>query len=165
MAAGNVLSNAAAKAGEREIVCTRLFEAPRALVFAMFTDRQHIGRWWGPRGFSLTIHEMDVRPGGHWRFVMHGPDGRDYDNHHVYREIVPPERLVMYHQSPPSFEMQVTFTERGEKTEVNVRTIFESGKLRDAVAAEFGAVEGLTQTLTRLEELLAQLRDSAAPSE
>src|SRR4051794_34340238 len=74
------ISENARKSGDREIVATRIFEAPRELVFTMWTDREHVAKWWGPRGFTNTIHEMDVRPGGTWRFVMHGPDGTDYPN-------------------------------------------------------------------------------------
>src|SRR6266480_4137689 len=135
-------SNAAATDEARQITATRLFDAPRELVFDMWTDPRHIARWWGPNGFTNTIEKMDVRPGGVWKFVMHGPDGRDYDNKIVYVEVVRPERLVYDHVSGPLFRATVTFTARGEKTEVNVRMVFESAGLRDSVAAQFGAVEG-----------------------
>ena len=84
---------------DREIVATRLFDAPRDLVFMMWTDPNHIAQWWGPRGFTTTTLEMDLRPGGIWRFIMHGPDGRDYPNRVIYLEIVPLERLVYKHES------------------------------------------------------------------
>ena len=74
----------------REIVATRTFDAPRDLVFKMWTDPKHIAQWWGPKGFTTTIYEMDVKPGGVWRFVMHGPVGVDYQNKVVYLEIVKP---------------------------------------------------------------------------
>src|SRR5438132_8475696 len=141
MAATNAGSSIAAKAGQQEIVATRVFDAPRELVFRMWTDPQHVARWWGPRGFTNTIHEMDVRPGGVWRFVMHGPDGVDYQNKVVYLEIVRPELLVYDHVSGPRFHVTVTFAERRGKTEVSVRMRFESESLRDKVAEEFGAVE------------------------
>jgi uncharacterized protein YndB with AHSA1/START domain len=67
----------------------------------MWTDPRHVVRWWGPTGFTTTIHEMDVRPGGNWRFTMRGPDGVDYPNEHIYVEVAPPERLVTQHVSPP----------------------------------------------------------------
>jgi uncharacterized protein YndB with AHSA1/START domain len=88
---------------DREIVATRVFDAPRELVFQMWTDPQHISNWYGPRGFTTTTHEMDVRPGGVWRHVMHGPDGTDYPNEIVYLEVVKPERLVYDHVSEPKF--------------------------------------------------------------
>ena len=77
MAANTTSADVATLAGEREIVAARVFAAPRALVFTPWTDPRHIVQWWGPNGFTTTIHEMDVRPGGVWRFVMHGPDGVD----------------------------------------------------------------------------------------
>src|SRR6266852_4602923 len=80
--------------GDREIVITRLLDAPRELAFQAWTEPQHVAHWWGPNGFTNTIHEMDVRPGGVWRFIMHGPDGTDYKNEIVYVEVVKPERLV-----------------------------------------------------------------------
>ncbi len=139
----------------REIVATRLFNAPRELVFRMWTEPEHVKQWWGPRGFTITIHKMDVRPGGEWRFVMHGPDGTDYMNHIVYREIVPPSLLSYSHVSGPLFDAVATFTEREGQTEVTVRMVFESAEVREKVVMQFGAVEGLKQTLDRLGEMLA----------
>ena len=79
---------------EREIVLTRVFDAPRSLVFDALTKREMLKRWFGPRGCSLVVCEVDLKVGGAWRFVMHGPDGTDWGMRGVYREIVPPERLV-----------------------------------------------------------------------
>ena len=148
----NLLSNTV----DREITAIRLFNAPRELVFSMWTDPKHIERWWGPRGFTTTTQEMDFRPGGVWRHVMHGPDGTDYQNKILYREIVAPERIVY---SQPPFESTVIFSEESGKTRVSVRMVFESAELRDKVAKEFGAVEGLQQTLGRLEEELSKMSD------
>ena len=141
---------------DREIAATRLFQAPRKLVFKMWTDREHISNWWGPRGFTTTTSEMDVRPEGVWRFVMHGPDGRDYPNEIVYREIVGPERISYSHVSAPPFETTVTFVEKGTGTEVTARTEFESAELRNRVARDHGAGAGLQQTLARLDEEVAK---------
>ena len=138
----------------REIVVTRVFDAPRELVFQMWTEPQHIAQWWGPKGFTITIQEMDVRPGGIWRFIMHGPDGRDYQNEIVYVEIAKSERLVYDHVSPPQFHVTATFADQAGKTEITMRMLFESAAVRDRVAAEFDAVEGLNQTLQRLADLL-----------
>ncbi len=158
MPVSNARSSAAANTAEREIVATRVFDAPRELVFKMWTDPEHVARWWGPKGFTNTIYEMDVRPGGVWRFVMHGPDGVDYKNKIVYVEIVKPERLVYDHVSGPQFHVTVTFTELDDKTRITVRMLFESAVQRDKVAEEFGAVEGLNQTLERLAEQLGNIR-------
>ena len=151
MSIGNELVD---EAGDREIVATRIFEAPRDLVFQMWTDPNHVSRWWGPNGFKTTIHEMDVRPGGAWRFVMHGPDGTDYRNEVIYDEVVPPERLTYTHVSGPRFRMVATFGDEGGRTRLSVRMIFETAAQRDKTIEEFGAVEGLNQTLGRLAEQL-----------
>ncbi len=118
---------------DREIVATRVVDAPREHVFEMFTDRQHVARWWGPKGFTSTIDEMDVRPGGVWRFVMHGPDGIDDKNKIVYDEIARPERLVYTHTGGAQFQATATFTSCGEKTVLAMRMLFESSRERDRV--------------------------------
>jgi uncharacterized protein YndB with AHSA1/START domain len=152
MVANNAASPAAVD--EREIIGTRVFDAPRELVWTVWTDPKHIAQWWGPRGFRNTIHEMDVRPGGTWRFIMHGPDGQDYQNKIVYVEIVKPERIVYDHVSGPTFRATATFEDLGGKTRVTLRTQFETAALRKKVAEEYGAVEGMQQTLDRLGEHL-----------
>lgn len=145
---------------DRELVFTRVFDAPRELVFNAWIDPEHIGQWWGPRGFTTTIDEMDMRPGGVWRFVMHGPDGVDYQNKVVYVEIARPERLVYNHSSgeegdPGEFQVTVTFNEQGGKTEVTLRMLFKSAAGRDKII-QLGAIEGAHQTLDRLAEYLAK---------
>ena len=147
---------------DREIVMERIFNAPRELVFEAWTDPKHVAQWWGPKGFTNTIHEMDVRPGGVWRFVMHGPDGVDYQNRIIYDEIVKPERLVYTHGSgeegdPGQFQVTVTFAEQGGKTKLIMRMLFESAAERDKVVKEFGAIEGGNQTLDRLAEHLTKI--------
>ena len=153
-------NDAPATVSEREIVITRTFAAPRDLVFRAWTDPEQVSRWWGPRGFTTTTREMDVRPGGVWRHVMHGPDGTDYDNRIVYTEVVEPERLVYSHDAgedddPYRFQVTVTFAERAGKTELTMRSLFGSVAARDYVVKEFGAIEGGLQTLDRLAEHLA----------
>jgi uncharacterized protein YndB with AHSA1/START domain len=145
---------------DNEIVATRLFNAPRELVWKLWTEPQHIARWWGPNGFRNTIEMMDVRPGGTWKFVMHGPDGTDYQNKVIYSEVVAPERLVYDHVSGPLFRAVVTFSDQYGKTRVNMRMRFESAALRNKVAEEFGAVEGLSQTLGRLGEEISKMSNS-----
>jgi uncharacterized protein YndB with AHSA1/START domain len=143
--------------GEREIVGTHLFDAPRDLVWKMWTDRYHVAQWWGPKGFWTTIHEMDVRPGGEWRFIMHGPDGRDYHNRIIFREVRKPDLLV-YENSPDKdtepvrFVTTVSLTEEGERTRVRVQMIFPTAAERDHNVKTYGAVEGLRQHFGRLAE-------------
>ncbi len=152
----NERSNEAANTAAREISATRVFDASRELVFKAWTDPKQVTKWWGPNGFTNTTYEMDVRPGGVWRFVMHGPNGVDYQNKVVYIEVVEPERLVYAHVSDPQFQVTVTFAEQGGKTRLTSRMLFESAAQRDKVVKEFGAVEGLNQTLDRLGEYVAK---------
>jgi uncharacterized protein YndB with AHSA1/START domain len=145
---------------DREIVTTRVFDAPRALVFRMWTDPRHIAQWWGPTGFRTTTYEMEVRPGGVWRFTMHGPDGTDYKNKIIYEEVSNPERLVYRHSGEGDtedvrFRTTVTFVEENGKTRLTMRAVFESAAERDRVAEKYGAVEGGRQTLERLARYLS----------
>ena len=141
----------------REFVITREFDAPRELVFAAFTDPKHLAQWWGPNGFTTTTLSFDMRPGGVWRFVMHGPDGRDYQNRITYEEVAPPERIVYRHGGEPDVEpvqMRQTIVFRdlgGRRTRITWRLDFPSAAERDRVIKEYGADTGLLQTLARLE--------------
>ncbi|MBI3527485.1 MAG: SRPBCC domain-containing protein [Betaproteobacteria bacterium] len=155
-------SSAAEATSDREIVLTRAFEASRELVWKAWTDPKHINEWWGPRGFTTTTHEIDVRPGGVWRFMMHGPDGVDYPNRIVYLEIVKPERLVYNHSGDGEaedvqFQVTVTFAEEGGKTRLTLRMLFATAAERDKTVEQYGAIEGGNQTLDRLGEYLAQM--------
>jgi uncharacterized protein YndB with AHSA1/START domain len=148
---------------DREIVITRVFDAPRDLVFQTWTDPQHVGSWWGPNGFTITTHEIDVRPGGVWRFIMHGPDGTDYPNKIVYLEIEKPERLVYDHGDdgqPGYFRVTVTFVEQGHQTRLTMRSLFATAAERDEVVTKYRAIEGGNQTLDRFGEQLAKLQFS-----
>ncbi len=147
---------------DREIVIDRLVDAPRELVWKAWTELQHLERWWGPNGFTTTTREIDVRPGGVWRFIMHGPDGTDFKNRIVFREVTPPARLVYAHDddgegASGEFLTTVTFVDVGGKTEVTMRSLFASKAERDRVVEEFGAIEGGKQTLARLAAYLAKM--------
>ena len=155
-----IAGSTAGDTSDREIVATRVFDAPRALVFKAWTDPKHLAHWWGPNGFSITTYEMEFKPGGVWRFVMHGPDGRDYQNENVYVEIVEPERLVYRHVPEPRHETTVTFAEDVGKTRLTARMVFETAALRDKTIKAVGAVEGLKQTLARLGEHVTQMMES-----
>jgi uncharacterized protein YndB with AHSA1/START domain len=138
---------------DRQLVVSRLFPAPPDRVFEMWTKREHVGKWWGPTGFSITVDQMDVRPGGTWRFTMHGPDGTDYPNSIVYDEVDPPERLVYTHLVP-RFQTTVTFDEMMGMTALTMRLVFRSTPERDVSAEKFHAQEGAEQTLVRLAQLV-----------
>jgi len=144
----------------RAIVGIRVFDAPRDLVFEAWTDPKHLAQWWGPNGFTTTTSAFDMRPGGIWRFVMHGPDGRDYENRITFDEIVRPERIVYHHGGgddvePVQFRTTVTFEDLGGKTRLTMRGVFPSATERDRVIKDYGADKGLVQTLARLEEFVA----------
>jgi uncharacterized protein YndB with AHSA1/START domain len=154
---------ATASTADREIVITRVVDAPRDLVFQAWTEPQHVTHWYGPTGFTITIQEMDVRPGGVWLFIMHGPDGTDYFNRIAYHEVVRPERLVYTHSGdeavdPNRFHVTTTFTDQGGKTLVVQRAVFETAAERDRVVREYHAIEGGKQTMDRLKQYLAKLQ-------
>ena len=148
---------------DREFVITRVVNAPRELVWDAMTNPEHVVNWWGPHGFTTTIEEMDVRVGGVWKHVMRGPDGTEYPNKSVFKEVTRPERIVYKHggakKGGPAVSAEATWTfdtvEQG-KTKVTIRMVFESAEARDLVIKEYGAVEGGKQTLARLGEFVAR---------
>ncbi len=146
----------------RSIIAVREFAAPRELVFEIWTDPKHLSQWWGPNGFTTTTLSFDMQPGGVWRFVMHGPDGRDYQNRITYEEVIPPQRIVYRHGGgedvePVRFTTTVTFDDLGGKTRITMRMDFPSATERDRVIKEYGADKGLTETLARLSEYVAAM--------
>jgi uncharacterized protein YndB with AHSA1/START domain len=150
---------------DREIFITRSFQAPRNLVFEAWTNPKHVVNWWGPNGFTNTIHEMDVKPGGVWRFIMHGPDGTDYPNKIVFKEVIKPKRLTFDHgwdvedfyKDPRMFEVEVNFEAKGNTTELTMKMIFKTKKIKDDVVEKYGALDGNRQTMNRLEEYLKSM--------
>jgi len=147
----------------RSIIGTRVLAAPRALVFSVWTDPKHLLQWWGPNGFRTTTRAFDFRPGGVWRFVMHGPDGRDYQNRITFEEIVAPERIVYRHDGgddvePVQFTQTVTFEDIGnEQTRLTWHGTFPSAAERTRVIREYGADKGLMQTMARLDDYVVAL--------
>jgi uncharacterized protein YndB with AHSA1/START domain len=144
-----------------ELVMERAFDAPRDLVWKVINDREAIPRWWGPRGYSTTVEEMDVRPGGAWRFVQRAPDGSEHPFKGEYREITPPERLVLtFIYDVPVIRDSVavityTLEEDGDKTKVVARTRFPNVEAIDG-ALESGMVGGAIETWDRLAEEIAK---------
>ena len=147
----------------RSIIGSRVLDAPRALVFSVWTDPNHLAQWWGPNGFTTTTHAYDFRPVGVWRFVMHGPDGRDYQNRITFDEIVPPERIVYRHGGgddvePVQFTQTVTFEDLGNgRTLLTWHGRFPSAEERARVIKEYGADKGLVQTMARLADYLVTM--------
>ena len=165
MAAGIVANSDTFKAttpSDREIVLTRLFDAPRRLVFEAMTKPEHVKRWWGclDERYSVPICEIDLRPGGKWRFVGKGPEG-EYGFHGVYREIVVPERVVFTEifDPFPDAESVVTsvLTEEGGKTRLTATCVYPSLEIRDMVI-QSGMARGASISYDRLEELVQELK-------
>jgi uncharacterized protein YndB with AHSA1/START domain len=148
---------------ERELVIERIFDAPRELVFRAWTDPKHMGRWWGPHGFTNPVCELDVRPGGAIRIDMTGPDGVVYPMNGVFHEIVEPERLVFTSSAfadqdgHDQLEVRntITFADEGGKTKLTVRAAVVRSTPEVAGALE-GMEEGWSQSLDRLAQVLAK---------
>ncbi|HLZ25686.1 MAG TPA: SRPBCC family protein [Chloroflexota bacterium] len=145
---------------DRELVITRTFDAPRALVFEAMTRPEHVRHWYGPRRFTLVLCEIDLRVGGAWRYVLRDPSGAEYGFSGVYREIVPPERLVSTEgfEGMPGHEYLATLTldEHDGKTTLTNTLLYQSVEDRDG-HLQSGMEPGMRETLDRLAELLATL--------
>jgi uncharacterized protein YndB with AHSA1/START domain len=146
---------------DRELVISRIFNAPLELVFTVWTDPEHLAKWWGPNGFTNTIHKMDVKPGGEFLLTMHGPDGTDYPNKIVYDEVVKNKLLGWSHGSgndndPSQFKVTVQFSAQDDKTLITMRMVFASKEAKDFVVEKHGAIEGNKQTMDKLEAYLAK---------
>src|SRR6059058_1151723 len=119
---------------DREIVISRVISAPRELVFEAFTEVRHLSRWWGPEGFSTATRAFEFRTGGDWDFVMHGPDGTDYQEWITWTEIDPPERIALRHGAshgdPNAFDSVITFSSEDAATRVAMHTVFPTKELR-----------------------------------
>src|SRR6266481_4347483 len=151
MATGSIKTNE-----EKELVLTRVFDAPRELVFKVWTDPKHVAQWWGPRGFTNPVCELDLRPRGAILIHMRSPDGIVYPMTGVFQEVVPPERLVftsaaLDSDGNPMFEVltTVTFAEEGGKTKqiLRARVIKKTAQAAPYLA---GMEQGWTQSLERL---------------
>src|SRR6478735_9009341 len=125
----------------RELRITRTFKAPIELMWEVWTDPEHIANWWGPNGFTTTIHKMNIEEGGEWNLTLHGPDGTNYPNHSIYKEIIPLKKIVFQHFNP-NFITTV---------------LFETAELRDIVVKAHKADDGMKQNVERLENYLSKL--------
>ena len=146
---------------DREIVISRVIDAPRELVFEAFTEVRHLSRWWGPEGFTTTTRAFEFRVGGVWDFVMHGPDGTDYQEWITWTEIAPPERIAMLHgesrDDPNAFESVLTFEPTGEQTRIVMRAVFPTKELRDEAVEKYHAIESGEQTLRNLAAYVTEV--------
>jgi uncharacterized protein YndB with AHSA1/START domain len=146
---------------DRKIVISRVIDAPRELVFEAFTQVRHLSQWWGPDGFTTTTRAFEFREGGAWDFVMHAPDGTDYQDWITWTEIVPPERIALLHgesrDDPNAFESTLAFAPHGTATRIVMRTVFPTKQLRDQAVEEYHAIEGGEQTLSNLAAYVAEI--------
>ncbi len=146
---------------DRQIVVTRVFDAPQELVWKAYTDPAAIPQWWGPRSHTTTVDKMDVRPGGAWRYVSHDADGNEYGFRGEYREVVPLQRLVATFEFEPmpghvSVET-LTLVEHEGKTALTNTSVFDSVEDRDGML-QSGMEQGLRETYDRLAEYLETLK-------
>ncbi|HEV7621861.1 MAG TPA: SRPBCC domain-containing protein [Flavisolibacter sp.] len=139
---------------DREIRISRLFDAPIELVWEVWTKPEHIKNWWGPNGFTNTISLMEVKREGEWNLTMHGPDGTNYKNKSIFKEIVPYKKIVYEHISEPKFLATVEFESQGDKTFINWQMLFESKEQFLKVVRTFKADEGLRQNIEKLNHYI-----------
>jgi uncharacterized protein YndB with AHSA1/START domain len=119
----------------REIATSRVLPFRRGDVYMAIADPQRIARWWGPEGFTSTTQVCDIQPGGHWRFVFHGPDGKDYPNHNIFVLIEPARRVVIRHEDPThGFRLTISLQDEGQGTRVGWQQVFDDAGERDRMA-------------------------------
>lgn len=141
---------------DREFVNTRVFEHSRPHIFDAFHDPALLAQWWGPKDFRNTFEIFEFRPEGRWKFVMHGPDGRDYPNESVFLEIVSPARIVFDHIGAPKFRMTITLEDLDLKTRLTWHMLFDSAATREGLKGIIP--ECNEQNFDRLENLLSRTR-------
>jgi uncharacterized protein YndB with AHSA1/START domain len=150
---------------DREILMTRVFDAPRDLVFQAHTSCEHMTKWWGPRKYDFASCEIDFRPGGKWRIVHRGPDGEEYGFRGEYREIVPPERITWtfeFEGWPGQVSVEtLTLEEHDGKTTLTAISDYDSKEARDAMI-DSGMESGAAESFERLDEYLERLRERSA---
>ena len=147
---------------EREIHIERVFDAPRDRVFATYTDPELIPEWWGPNGTTAVVDQMDVRPGGSWRFVIRNSDGSETGFRGTYREVSAPERIVQtfeWEGMPGHVSVETaTFEDLGDRTKMSITTLFHTTEERDGMLGS-GMEGGMNETFQRLDELLERLAE------
>ena len=138
----------------RELRITRMLNAPIDLVWEVWTNPEHIANWWGPNGFTNTIHKMDLQEGGEWKLTMHGPDGTNYPNRSIFKEIITLKKIVYEHFNP-HFIATLLFESKGEETLIDWSMLFDTAYMREIVIKAHKADEGLKQNVEKLEKYLS----------
>jgi uncharacterized protein YndB with AHSA1/START domain len=139
---------------KNQIGIEKVLNAPISLVWRMWTEPEHIQHWWGPNEFKNTINKMEVKNDGEWKFVMHAADGTDYENVNIFKEVVFHEKIVIIHQGPPNFDMEMTFENLGDKTKLTLISSFESEEALKEILKDGIVSEGLKQNIDKLEAYL-----------
>jgi uncharacterized protein YndB with AHSA1/START domain len=140
---------------DKTLHISKELNAPIAWVWQVWTSIEHIKNWWGPNGFTNTIRKMDMQPGGEWLFTMHGPDGKNYPNKSIFKEIIPQKKIVFEHFNP-GFITTIEFVDKDETTLLSWKMVFETAELFDAVVKTFKADEGLKQNIIKLEQYVIE---------
>jgi uncharacterized protein YndB with AHSA1/START domain len=139
----------------RQFHISRTLKAPIELVWEVWTQPEHIMQWWGPHGFTNTIDIMDFKEEGEWKFTMHGPDGTNYLNRSVFKEIVPLKKIVFEHFNP-HFITTVLFEAKGDETFIDWTVVVDSAEMREILVKSVKADEGLKQNVEKMEKYLSQ---------
>lgn len=157
---GAAKTHLTAEPGKQELVITRIFDAPRDLVFKAYTDPELVPRWWGPRSYTTTVDTMDVRPGGTWRYLQRDAGGEEYGFHGVYHDVTPPERLIYtfeFEPMPGHVALEtVTLEDLNGRTKVTDRVVYQTVEDRDGTL-QSGMEEGMNETMDRFADLLKEL--------
>ncbi|HMJ08565.1 MAG TPA: SRPBCC domain-containing protein [Pyrinomonadaceae bacterium] len=157
-------------AGSNELVITREFDAPRELLYEVWTKPEHIEKWWGPRGFTTRVTSMDLRAGGKWNYVMIGPDGMEYPVHGLFSEVTPPERIVTtdefgddYDEIMPGVDLPkglvatAVFDDLGKRSRLTI-TIAHATPEDRRKHEEMGVIAGWNSSLDKMDEYLAEIQ-------
>ncbi|NOW94516.1 SRPBCC domain-containing protein [Mucilaginibacter sp. SG564] len=145
-----------AKTENHEMRITRTFKAPVELLWEVWTDPAHIINWWGPNGFTTTIHKMDFKEEGEWNLTLHAPNGTNYPNKSIYKEIILLKKIVFEHFNPHFFTT-VLFESKGDETQVDWTMVFDNAEILETVVKVHKADEGLKQNVEKLGEYLLGL--------
>lgn len=142
------------KEESRELRTEKSFTVPVDLMWDVWTNPKHLANWWGPAGFTVTVHEMDVREEGEWRLTLHGPDGTNFANRSIFKQIIPHQKIVFEHFNPHFFTT-VIFDSNGKNTKIDWTLEFDTVELREIIVSVHKADEGQRQNLEKLEKYLS----------
>jgi uncharacterized protein YndB with AHSA1/START domain len=144
------------KTENRSMQIKGTFKANIQLLWDIWTKPEHLKNWWGPKGFSATIHKIDLQAGGEWKLTLHGPDGKNYANRSIFKEIIPLEKIVFEHFNPHFFTT-VLFEAEGEETQINWTMLFDTPEMRETIVKVHKAEEGQKENMERLGEYLLKV--------